>query len=231
MTSPHPSADSAARREAEAFVAERVIPATRAATMAARPLSPRMRAFILSIDRFILRFSRHWLLVTNVMSFFFIALPVVAAWCAANDLGLISQVIFFAYKPYCHQRPDRSYFPWGQQMAFCQRDTAIYATLFLAGLIFIAYRHRIQPLRWRNFLLLIAPMALDGFSQLFGLRESTWELRTITGTLFGIATVWLIYPHLETGMAEMGRILEARFRRLAIEERAAPGPVTATGDW
>ena len=67
--------------------------------------------------------------------------------------------------------------------------------------------------------LLIAPMALDGFTQLFGFRESTWELRVVTGTLFGIASVWLIYPHLQTGMAEMAAVLERRFQR---QERRRP---------
>ncbi|MGE3267883.1 MAG: DUF2085 domain-containing protein, partial [Chloroflexota bacterium] len=42
-----------------------------------------------------------------------------------------------------------------------------------------------------------APMALDGFTQLFNLRESTPELRTFTGALFGVASVWLIYPRVD----------------------------------
>ena len=40
-------------------------------------------------------------------------------------------------------------------------------------------------------------MAIDGFTQLFGWRESTPELRTLTGALFGLASVWLIYPRID----------------------------------
>ena len=175
--------------------------------------SPRTRAFILAVDQGILAFTRRWLAFTNVVSGVVAGLPILAAWLLANDQSTLARVIFLIYTPICHQRPERSFFPWGGQMAFCQRDTAIYATLFLAGLGFALLRHRLRPVRWRVFFALIAPMALDGFTQLFGWRESTWELRVITGTLFGIASVWLIYPHLQTGMAEMAAVLEARFRR------------------
>ncbi len=40
-------------------------------------------------------------------------------------------------------------------------------------------------------------MAVDGFTQLVGWRESTVELRTLTGALFGAASVWLIYPRVD----------------------------------
>jgi uncharacterized membrane protein len=43
-------------------------------------------------------------------------------------------------------------------------------------------------------------MALDGFTQLFGWRESTWELRVITGLLFGFASGWLVYPRFDLAM-------------------------------
>jgi uncharacterized membrane protein len=46
-------------------------------------------------------------------------------------------------------------------------------------------------------------MAIDGITQLFGLRESNWQLRTITGALFGLASVWLAYPYLEEGMRDI----------------------------
>ncbi|MFQ6059050.1 MAG: DUF2085 domain-containing protein [Anaerolineae bacterium] len=96
----------------------------------------------------------------------------------------------------------------GYQVAFCQRDVAIYGTIFLAGVIFALLRHRLKPLSLKLYLLLIAPMAVDGLTQLLGWRESTWELRTITGALFGLASVWLVYPYLEMGMGEIRADLE-----------------------
>jgi uncharacterized membrane protein len=96
----------------------------------------------------------------------------------------------------------------GYQVAFCQRDVAIFGAIFLAGLVFALVRHRVRPLPFKAYLLLIAPMAVDGSIQLVGLWESTWELRTLTGALFGLASVWLAYPYLEMGMGDIRNDLE-----------------------
>jgi uncharacterized membrane protein len=37
---------------------------------------------------------------------------------------------------------------------------------------------------------MILPMALDGTTQLFGWRESTWALHVITYALFGLGSAW-----------------------------------------
>jgi uncharacterized membrane protein len=92
-------------------------------------------------------------------------------------------------------------------MAYCQRNTAIYTSILVGGIAFAVVRHRLPRLTFRSYLLLIAPMALDGFTQLFGLRESTWQLRVLTGTLFGLSTVWLVYPVLEQGFRAMHEAL------------------------
>ncbi len=55
------------------------------------------------------------------------------------------------------------------------------------------------------FILLVLPMAIDGFTQLFGLRESTPGLRFITGALMGAATVWFAYPYVEEAMSDVVR--------------------------
>jgi len=103
----------------------------------------------------------------------------------------------------------------GYQVAFCQRDVAIYGAIFLAGLVFALVRHRVKPLPFKVYLLLIAPMALDGSIQLLGWWESTWVLRTLTGALFGLASVWLAYPYLEMGMGEIRADLEKGVGRRA----------------
>ncbi|MCC9078600.1 DUF2085 domain-containing protein [Litorilinea aerophila] len=89
----------------------------------------------------------------------------------------------------------------GYKVAICERDVAIYGSIWLAGLLFVLLRRRLAPLPWRVYLLLIIPMAIDGLTQLVGLRESNWWLRTVTGALFGVATVWLAYPYVEEAMA------------------------------
>src|SRR5207248_8545757 len=87
------------------------------------------------------------------------------------------------------------------KMAFCERDLAIYLGLLVVGLLY-ARRRDLRPAGFLLYGLLILPMALDGFTQLFGWRESTWELRVSTGLLFGLASAWLVLPRLD---ASFGR--------------------------
>jgi len=98
----------------------------------------------------------------------------------------------------------------GYKMAYCQRDTAIYTALLLAGLAFALVRKRARPLPFKVFLLVLVPLALDGITQLLGMRESTWLLRVITGGLLGVSLVWLIYPYVEREMRELRRLAEER---------------------
>ena len=51
-------------------------------------------------------------------------------------------------------------------------------------------------------------------SDLAGLRTSNWALRTLTGALFGMATVWLAYPYVQEAMDETRRDTE---RKLGLE--------------
>jgi len=96
----------------------------------------------------------------------------------------------------------------GYKIAICQRDVAIYGSVVLAGLLFGLLRGRMRSPSLKIYLLLLVPMALDGLSQLFGLRESNWWLRTVTGGLFGGASVWLAYPYLDAAMRDVIRAEE-----------------------
>ncbi|MEX1020554.1 MAG: DUF2085 domain-containing protein [Litorilinea sp.] len=91
----------------------------------------------------------------------------------------------------------------GYKVALCQRDVAIYGAIFLCGLLFALIRNRLESPSIRVYLLFLIPIALDGGTQLIGLRESNWLLRTLTGALFGAASVWLIYPYVEAAMDEV----------------------------
>jgi uncharacterized membrane protein len=108
----------------------------------------------------------------------------------------------------------------GYQVAFCERDVAIYATIFLAGLLFALVRHRLQSLPVKFLVLLSLPMAIDGFIQLFGWHESTWELRLITGFLFGLGGVWFAYPYFELAMQD---VLEGLRRPVSPRSPSIPG--------
>lgn len=97
----------------------------------------------------------------------------------------------------------------GYKVAYCQRDIAIYGAMLLFGVVYLATGSRIKPLHWMLWIAIgIAPIALDGFSQLLSqppfsfweYRESTPLLRTITGLLFGVSTAWFGFPLLEDSM-------------------------------
>ena len=100
----------------------------------------------------------------------------------------------------------------GYKIAVCQRDVAIYGSVVVAGLLFGLLRARIRSISLKFYLLLLVPLAFDGLSQLFGLRESNWWLRTLTGGLFGGASVWLAYPYLEAAMREVVQSEEMRLK-------------------
>ena len=91
----------------------------------------------------------------------------------------------------------------GYKMALCQRDMALYGGMFLAGLLFGLVRKRLRPLKLWVFGLFLLPMAVDGVTQLLLFRESTWLLRMFTGGLVGVASVWLLYPHLEKAFSDL----------------------------
>jgi len=87
----------------------------------------------------------------------------------------------------------------GWKVAFCERDVAIYGSMLLGGLAFGLLRRwrrgRLMPLRL--YALFVLPMAIDGLLQLFGVYESTWLLRSITGSIFGIGSVLFAFPYLD----------------------------------
>jgi uncharacterized membrane protein len=103
----------------------------------------------------------------------------------------------------------------GYKVALCERDVAIYLSILAFGIIFSLSGRRIKSLHWLLWILIgIAPIGLDGFSQLFSqfdwpwlqallpYRESTPFLRTLTGALFGLGTAWFAYPSIEESMNE-----------------------------
>ena len=155
-------------------------------------------AFLGALGRAFRFLCRHWLLIANLangaITLGAIAVPVIM-WAGYGPVGT---ALFSAYHQLCEQRPERSYFLLGYQMAMDQRMMAIYGSSLLAGLFFLPLRsRRPKPLSWGGYFLLLLPMAVDGTTQLFGWRESNWMLRGVTGTLFGGGTVWLMYPWLE----------------------------------
>lgn len=112
-------------------------------------------------------------------------------------LDTISKPIFYTLHLICAQIPSHSFYILGHQLGMCARNMGIYTSMFAGGLIFVLSKKRLPGIRWWMWLLLILPMAYDGITQMFGWRESTWELRVITGVLFGLANMWFALPFIQ----------------------------------
>ncbi|HEX3722245.1 MAG TPA: DUF2085 domain-containing protein, partial [Nitrolancea sp.] len=174
-------------------------------------LSPREERVILAIDRFIYHVSRNWLWLANLVGALFVGLPILAPILQASGHGTLATLIYRPFSLICHQLPQRSFHILGYKMAYCERCFAIYTTTLIVGIAFGRIKKNVRPATLWECALLSVPMAIDGFTQLFGWRQSTWELRVITGSLFAVAVAWLIFPRLELGFTEIQQTIEERF--------------------
>jgi uncharacterized membrane protein len=160
-----------------------------------------------SVARFL---TRHWLGLMNGVLLVITGLSLLAPYLEHAGHPIPGLLIQKAFRVLCHQKPERSFFIFGHQMAVCSRCFAVYSSFLTVGLAFGAWRSLIKK-RWEEIPLwslgiLILPMALDGVTQLVGLRESTQVLRTITGTLVGAGMGLFVYPFLSHAFQEAGPI-------------------------
>jgi uncharacterized membrane protein len=194
------------------------------------------------IDKTIFRLVKHWLALANLFWGLYVGLPLLAPILMNVGWNVPANVIYTIYRPACHQRPERSYFLGGPQtvysveeleaagvetglfsreignetvgwkVAFCERDVAIYGSIFLTGLVYATVRQWLGKwlMPFRYFLIFLVPMGIDGTLQLFGLYESNWILRTITGVFFGVGCVIFAYPYLEEGCSDIRRTINAK---------------------
>jgi uncharacterized membrane protein len=192
----------------------------------------------------IFRLAKHWLALANLFWGLYVLLPVLAPIMLDAGWTVPARVVYTIYRPACHQRPERSYFIGGEQfvytpeelaardvdldpfardignetvgwkMAFCQRDVAIYGSMFLAGLAYGLVRRRLKgwKMPFRYFLLFLVPMGIDGVLQLFGFYESTWVMRTLTGVIFGVGAVIFAYPYLQEGFGDVRRTVSEKLQ-------------------
>jgi uncharacterized membrane protein len=182
-------------------------------------LSTRARALVVVLDRFIVLLARHWLLLFNLVLGLYAGLPILAPLLMSWGKTRLANLIYFVYQFQCHQMPSRSFYLGRFQVGICQRDLAIYGGAGLAGMVFALVRDRAKPLPIPVWLVLVAPLVLDGVTQLLGLRTSTWQLRTLSGLLASGATVWMAYPYLERAFREVRASAGEQLRKVGAEQR------------
>ena len=131
--------------------------------------------------------------------------PVLAIYGSQFSAPLYS---FFSL--FCHQMFERSLclstgFNLGNcdldsaftyQFPVCSRDTAFYFTMLIGGAVYY-FQGKKNELRTPSLYILVLfvlPLAIDGTTQLFGLRESTNVLRILTGGLAGLIIPFFLIP-------------------------------------
>lgn len=204
-----------------------------------QPVTGRTRDVVIFADKVIFWVAKHWLALMNLFWGLYVILPLLAPVMMDTGWTFPAKAIYTIYRPTCHQRPERSYFYGGPEfiytpeeleaagldlnpfareignerlgwkVAFCERDVAIYGTVFLSGLLYALVRSRLKNwrMRFRYFVLFLVPMGIDGTLQLFGFYESNWLMRTITGAIFGAGAVFFAFPYVDEGFADVRRTI------------------------
>jgi uncharacterized membrane protein len=159
-----------------------------------RNISQRVVRWLLAFLAFL---ARRWLSLLNAFNFMFVAVAVAVPLAEGGGLQWLAKPLMAFCSVVCVQNPGHSFYLGTHQMALCQRCLAIYAVMGLLGLFFGLVRQKLKPLKFWQFILFCLPIAVDGLTQLFGWRESTWDLRFLTGGLFALGVVWYLYPGFE----------------------------------
>jgi len=159
----------------------------------------RLARFSPYFERILGFFHDHWLAIINTVLATFIGIALVTPLAFAAGLTGPASGVFDVFRVFCAQTPSHSFFIAGYQTCLCSRCLAIYTSILLAGVAvaFLRKNRHLRALPWYVWLLGMIPMALDGFTQLFGLRESNLALRLLTGVIFGVTTAWFLLPQIE----------------------------------
>ena len=163
------------------------------------PLRHFAYSFLLHLNNFLLEY---WATMLTAILGLVVLIALSIPFLSYFGLDAIARPLFFSLHYVCAQIPSHSFYVFGHQLGLCARNLSIYSSMFLGSLIFVLSKKRLPGIPWWLWILMILPMALDGLTQMVGLRESTWELRLITGTLFGSGSVWFVLPYMQKTITE-----------------------------
>ena len=144
----------------------------------------------------------YWANILTTVLGLLVAAALAVPFLSYFGLDAIAKPLFFALHYVCAQVPSHSFYIFGHQLGLCARNFSIYTSMFIGSLIFVLSKKRLPGIPWWIWVLMILPMAWDGITQMFGLRESTWVLRVITGTLFGLGNIWFVLPLIQKTLDE-----------------------------
>ena len=117
----------------------------------------------------------------------------IAAPLLANMSPWFSAGCYLGLKPLCHQLTERSFHLSGHKMGLCARCFGIFAGMSVFGVISLILKRRFS-LPLTAMFAFVAPMAVDGVAQIFGLWNTGNILRLTTGVLAAFGIVFWVYP-------------------------------------
>lgn len=134
---------------------------------------------------------------TKIVLAFIAAIPTAILGAASLCAFAVSQGASMQWRMLfrlmCHGKVERCLELFGAPMPICARCVGIYAGMLLGILAFWAVPLLREKVMRIVAIVCVAPLALDGLTQLSGLRESTNGLRVATGVIAGLAFgLWIL---------------------------------------
>jgi uncharacterized membrane protein len=129
--------------------------------------------------------SSKWILYGLVVLILWLAGIILAPWIA-NISNILSQYLYFIYKPVCHQLPNRSFMINGLPFAVCVRCVSFYGSGIFVFLFYL-FTKKISFWPFSVYLLLISPAIIDFLLEKTGVYQEIEIIRFVTGLILGIA--------------------------------------------
>jgi len=134
---------------------------------------------------------------TKIVLAFIAAIPTailgaatLCTWAIGSGASMQWRLLF---RLMCHGKVERCLEIFGAPMPICARCVGIYAGMLLGIVAFWAVPLLRERVMRAVAIVCAAPLAIDGLTQLSGLRESTNELRVATGIIAGLAFgLWIL---------------------------------------
>jgi uncharacterized membrane protein len=116
----------------------------------------------------------------------------VISWVGKKTLTWLFIDNSLIYYWQCHRLSERSFFIDGRQFHLCARCTGI-----VFGVLISPFAIPLKTFSLPVFLAFLCIVALDGFTQLFGWRESNNIMRCFTGLFLGLSALPAVVSLLE----------------------------------
>ncbi|HUR79533.1 MAG TPA: DUF2085 domain-containing protein [Thermoanaerobaculia bacterium] len=121
---------------------------------------------------------------------FFLGAASLCTYAIAHGASMKWRLLF---RLMCHGIPSRCLEWHGVPMPLCARCVGIYAGMLLGIVAFWAIPLLREKVMRAFAIACVLPLAIDGLTQLTGLRESTNPLRLATGAIAGLAFgLWIL---------------------------------------